>query len=202
MERQEHEAAAIINGGIEMYGASEESLNYLERRQEMVDAGVRDHLRKYVTAFRGVYRDMTVRKFDGNTAGLYDGSNIYIDEAVPEVAVSVQETIDRGTEVHDHELYHKKNNHTAPMKIVKDQRRAAFLVMGGVEFKQSTQFFEGITVDRTGDRFVHGTYRAHKSQFNDAIGRAGLSLEDVEQAIDGRDLTQIDDRTSDQAFAA
>lgn len=200
MERQEHEAAAIINGGIEMYGASEESLNYLERRQEMVDAGVRDHLRKYVTAFRGVYRDMTVRKFDGNTAGLYDGSNIYIDEAVPEVAASVQESIDRGMEVHDHELYHKKNNHTAPMKIVNDQRRAAFLVMGGVEFK-NTEFFEGITVDRTGDRFVHGTYRAHQSRFNEAIQKAGLSVEEVEAAVKAQDLTRIDDRAPNQLAA-
>jgi hypothetical protein len=154
-----------------------------QRRVRLYVNGVRTHL-------RGVFVE---EKNDDGVAGYYDGSSITVTENTLGIHKSIEETIAHTKEVEEHERYHKKGNHLAALRPGGSANGETILRMGGIDFTQRG-LIEGLTVDRTGQQFVSGEYVQFAEDLRQGMRNAGISIHEVETAVNIRkDLTKIDD---------
>jgi hypothetical protein len=197
MEHETFDTAEIlINQSVLEGDSSSEIMTSLNEGKQHLEAQERATVDSYIAAMRPIYAAMIVDEFSGNTAGLYDGSQIYVDQTVMMIGQSVDTTIAQAQEVYDHERYHKKNNHLAPMQVVADMRDGVYAVIGGVTFTQ-TELIEGLTVAETGNQFVSDEYRAHEKAVLKAADASGVGLEGIVHAVNvAKDVSRIDDRTA------
>lgn len=194
-------ADTVINSAV----ASSRSFDVIDAKlatdMKSLESQEREAVQRYRDRMREITRGMLMGDLGGNTAGLYDGSNVFIDRGVFMVGASVEQTIDQAREVSDHEAYHAEHHHTAPMQVVDGTRADVAAVIGGMEFSESA-LIEGLTVHQTGDSFVSEDYVGYQSTLETAMANAGLSITDIEAAVnDEKDLTLIDDRTQKQPHA-
>ncbi len=195
MDYQTFETAEdLINQSVLEGDSSSEILASIDSGKEHLEAQERATIDSYIAAMRPIYAAMVVDEFSGNIAGLYDGSQIYVDQAVMMVGESVDTTIAQAQEVYDHETYHQANNHLAPMKVVAGMRDGVYAVIGGVAFTQ-TELIEGLTVAETGNQFVSAEYKAHERAIRKAADASGEGISGIAEAVNNKkDLTLIDDR--------
>lgn len=195
MVKEDAPAEIVIHYAIEAYGSTEAALSYLEVRKQNLQAGERRRVGFYIANFRDIFHRMVVKPLGGNTAGLYDGSSIFLDESIPAVGGSVEQAVAQGLEVLDHEQYHQDHHHTAPMRAVEGSRAGIALVMGQQEFTQ-TAIVEALTVKETGHCFVHPLYLSFERALDSAMAASGKTIDDIRSAVNvKKDLTLIDDRT-------
>lgn len=185
----------VINGIIESQDSTENILRELERKKDLLEGAERQKVEKYIADMRQIFNDMVMDDLGGNTAGLYNGKNIFIDRNVLTVNGSLDETVSRSQEVYEHEKYHAENNHTEPLQIVGDTRADIAAVIGGREFSQ-TELIEGLTVMQTGHAYVSDGYLGYERELELAMQEARLEIDEIEAALNkDKDLTKIDDRT-------
>ena len=196
----EQTAEELINITVDNAESETQIVSDLQREKEVLEAEEKATVERYIAAMRPIYAGMVMDDFEGNIAGLYDGSEIYVDRSVMMVGDSVEQTIAQAEEVYDHESYHQDNNHTAPLHVMAETKGEIAAVIGGVEFTE-TELIEGLTVKQTGDQFVSVEYVAFKENLERAMTNAELSVSDVENAINAQhDVTLIDDRIADPAL--
>jgi hypothetical protein len=189
-------AETLINQSVLSGVSSSQILASIDAGKEQLEAQERAAIDSYIQAMRPIYAAMIVDEFSGNTAGLYDGSQIYVDQSVMMVGQSVDTTIAQAQEVYEHEHYHQTNNHLAPMQVVADVRDGVYAVIGGVSFTQ-TELIEGLTVAETGNQFVSAEYKAHERALRKAASASGVGLQGIAQAVNvAKDITHVDDRTA------
>lgn len=194
----EQTAEELINTTVENAESETGVISELNKKKEMLEAGERATIDYYIQETRPIYAGMMVDDFEGNIAGLYDGSAIYVDRSVLMVGESVEQTVAQAEEVYDHESYHKAHKHTGPIHVMAETKDDIALVLGGVEFTE-TELIEGLTVAKTGDQFVSTEYVEYKNNLLKATVNAAISIDDVEQAVHEKDVTVIDDRMVDPA---
>nr|AIA12362.1 hypothetical protein [uncultured bacterium] len=192
-------ADELINTSVEENTSGTAILYDLEKRKEELTAEEQALVDQYRNGMHSVLTTMDVDNLGGNTAGLYDGSEIFIDKNIIMVGQDINTTIEQSKEVERHEKYHQDNNHLAPMVTyaMADTHNSASVVIAGRGFDE-TEFIEGLTVSRTGDRFVSAEYVEYKENLESAAAQAGVSLGEIEQAVAAGDLTRIDDRAKEE----
>ncbi len=189
-------AEVFIAANFEENGGSQETLHDLEASKGVLASEERRTVEAYINALRPIYAEMIVRDFAGNTAGLYDGSAIYLDRSVPAVDASVEETIARAKEVYGHEGYHQLHRHTEPLQVIAETKDDIAAVIGGVEFTE-TALIEGLTVRETGDQFVSEEYLEYERMIDRAVARSERTLEDIKHSVNvTKNIAAIDDRAS------
>ena len=180
----------LINQTVAEADSAESIIGELERQQE----AAREHsetIQKYIDGVRPQIQGAVVEKMEPGVGGECDGSNVKLAKETLVVDTSVDETIAFATEVREHEDYHLEHDHTAPMQKADSATGDSVVQIGGADFTD-TELIEGMTVARTGETFVSGEYKRYKADLLAAVGRAGINLDDVEKAIDQKDLRQID----------
>lgn len=184
----------LINTTILEQGSSGSILSALNERKVDLETSERATVQRYIDAMRPVYAAMIVDDFSGNTAGLYDGSAIYVDRNVMMVGRSLETTIAQAGEVHAHETYHQTNHHLAPMQVVADARAGVYALIGGIAFTE-TELVEGLTVAETGNAFVSHDYRRYEDMVRQAAATSGQGIDGIATAVNKKkDLTLVDDR--------
>lgn len=184
----------VINGIIESQDSAENVLRELERKKDLLEGDERRKVERYIADMRMIFRSMVIDDLGGNTAGLYDGNDIFIDRKVMGIGESVDETVSRAQEVYEHEKYHAENNHMEPLQIVGETRGDIAAVIGGQEFN-TTELIEGLTVMETGNQFVSDGYRGYERDLQQAMEEADLEIEEIRAALNkDKDLRKIDDR--------
>jgi len=194
------QTVAVINSIVEEAGGALSPDELARRVQEHAEeaAGVNQgEVQQYISGLRELSHGAIIARLPAGVGGQYDGSGIEIADSTVEVSGSVGETVDRMQEVMKHEAYHAMNNHLDPMKTAPDAGHYA-VVIGGEGF-ENTELIEGLTVAQTGDQFVSAQYQAYKTRLLSAIGSAGISIGQVEQAVSDKNLTQIHSPVSDGA---
>lgn len=195
------QAEGVINDVVGTAASGQEIIDRLYREQAELEAAERAKVGQYIQGVRSEITGMTVAKLGADIGGLYDGSNIYMGTGTLLVDQSIEHTLARAGEVSDHERYHREHDHTASMRIVEDTRENFVAIIGGLGFTQE-ELLEGLTVTKTGDRFVAQEYVGFERKLKQGAGNAGLSLAEVERAVDSKDLTLIDDRRRQTPLAA
>lgn len=194
MESWPADAEAIINAVVMDRDDSTNILSGLQEVKEEMEAGERATVDRYIVAMRPVYAGMMVDDLEGNTAGLYDGSSIFVDRSVLLVDQSVELTIAQSCEVLRHENYHLENDHTAPLVVMAETKGDIAAVIGGVEFTE-TALIEGLTVKQTGDQFVSEEYLEYENMIDRAMANAHLTVGNFEEAVnEKKNVAAIDDR--------
>ncbi len=195
----EQSAEELINTTVDNAETESEVISKLQREKEELEARERALVEYYIQETRPIYAAMIMDDFDGNVAGLSDGSEIYVDRSVMMVGESVEQTIAQAQEVYEHEAYHDEKGHSAPLYVIAETKGDIAAVIGGVEFTE-TELIEGLTVKQTGDQFVSVEYVEFKENLEEAMRNAELSIEDIEEAVnEKKDVTLIDDRIEDSA---
>lgn len=195
---EEMSAAEQINDAVVNGNSKEAIFGDLERRKEGMEAAERAKVDAYVAGVRQSVGDMLVQDLGSGVGGLYDGSRTIMARDSLVVSGSIEETIARTDEIAKHEDYHRDHDHTAAIAVGSSAEGDAIVQVGGKQLDQET-LIEGLTVARTGGEFVSGQYQRYKAELLAAIGAAGISLDDVENAVDAKDLTLIDD--ADRGYA-
>jgi hypothetical protein len=200
MEKMNYETAEqLINTTVEEAENGSAIVSELEKNKDALEADQRAILERYIAETRPIYAAMFVDDFEGNIAGLYNGSDIFVDRSVMQVGSSVDQTIAQAKEVYKHEGYHKENDHTAPLQVMAETKGNIAAVIGGVEFTE-TGLIEGLTVMQTGDQFVSAEYVDYKNNLQKGMSNAGLGISDIEDAINNaKDVTKIDDRAQEES---
>jgi len=183
---------AVINSTVEESGRTlspDELARLVQERAEETANVNQEEVQQYVSGLRDISHGAVISSLPPGIGGQCDGSGIEIAMSTVEVNGSVSETVACMQEVTDHEVYHLINGHTKPMDVAADAGPYA-VVIGGEGF-ETTELIEGLTVAQTGDQFVSAEYKSYKERLLAAIGSAGISLEQVEQAVSEGDLTKI-----------
>ncbi len=194
---EEEQAVELINRRIEeeSKGGSknaEQLAAAVEKDINQVSEGVRSHVSKYVDGIKNSAKGMKAEKLKNGVGGLYDGKNVKIATTTLQVHNSIEATLAQVSETAKHEDYHAKGRHLEAYERAEHSGDTAVQI-GGVRLTDE-QLVEGLTVAKTGDRFVSNEYKNHKQTLVNAVNRAGLSLSDVEVALnEKKDLRRIDD---------
>jgi hypothetical protein len=204
----EDEAIEYINRRLEkeMKGGSknaEDVAAAVSKDINSVSSHAREKVSKYVDGIKNSAKGMKVEKLEKGVGGLYNGKDVMIATTTLQVHRSIEETLAQAKETAMHEAYHKKGRHTEKYKTLNHTGDTA-VIIGGEELTDE-QVVEGLTVAKTGDRFVSDGYKNHKQTLISAVNRAGISLEDVEEALNKKkNLALVDDhaRAEQHALAA
>jgi len=193
--QEEQTAENVINQNADGMHSPDTFVASLENDLQNLEAAEREKVQQYIAHMRPIMAGVLIDDLGGNTAGLYNGSAIFVDQGVLMVGHSMDQTIAQTKEVKDHETYHAENDHTASMQIVEDTRGSFVATIGGRQFTEEG-LIEGLTVMQTGHEFVSTEYVGFENSLASAIGSAGLDVSDVKEAVnEKKDLTLIDDRT-------
>lgn len=195
---EEMSAAEQINDAVVNGNSKEAIFGDLERNKGELEAVERAKVDAYIEGVRSSIGDMLVQDLGDGIGGLYNGSQTIMAKDSLIVSGSIEETIARTEEIARHEDYHRDHDHTAAIAAGSSAEGDAIVRVGGQQLDQET-LIEGLTVARTGEEFVSGQYQRYKAELLAAIGAAGISLDDVEKAVDAKDLTLIDD--ADRGYA-
>lgn len=137
-------------------------------------------------------------EFDGTTATT-NANTFHVEGkgTSGDVMIAAERADSFGT----HELYHRRFQHTTPMKHVGSATESAPLVMGTVTVKNPIEALTVLETDRAA-KFVSAEYRQYMQQLLAGMNETGTTLTQVREAINGHDLTLIDSRSGDIAIAA
>ncbi len=193
-------AADLINTTItELSGRGGTPVTIVEalRERSCHDEATQPQVRRYIAALQEVPSSATFRVLAAGVGGQYDTESHLITMNPDAVEVQEGEGVEtaarRLEEIGRHEGYHQKHRHHHSL-FVSPPTEAGTVITIGQEGFTATEFFEGVTVARTGCEFVSAQYRAYMGKLLRAIDAApGLSLEGVEEAVDRRDLPSISD---------
>ncbi len=135
---------------------------------------------RYVTSLRGFHHGAVITTLPEGVGGQFDGSSVEI--AAQTVSVEngdVSHTIAQMEEVNRHEAYHALHHHTEVV-VSEDSPISVILADEGLK---TEEFIEGLTVAQTGNQFVSEEYRQYERAVRSGVRRAGITLEEAEQAI-------------------
>lgn len=193
----DEKTAAVINKALdEQKGETDAGglINAIQEKTEGLQSDVRSRISKFVTGIRPNLEGVRIRQLESGIGGQWNGETT-ISTSTLEVRGSIEETLRRTEEVAEHEGYHDENDHKGIGNSAGGD--GAFVTIGGVEMTEEA-FIEGLTVSQTGNEFVSDEYRSFESDFQKAVGAAGISIEEVETAVKEKDLASIDDRIFEQ----
>lgn len=196
----EEQAVIAINGTIEDAASKEELLRNLEGEQKNAEGAKKERINDYIQGIRPQIEDVMVDDLEEGVGGEFDGEKKTIAKESLAVHASIQETIDMTTEIVEHETYHEENDHTKPMQSGSSAKGETVVTLGTEKFKDR-DFIEGITVLRTGDRFVSNEYRGFRRKMERALRNSDTTIEQVEHAVKQKDLRLIDDVDQGRSFA-
>ncbi len=194
------DAASAINAAVdEQTESGEVSPSALaaeiQRKAKHLEAEEQAKVQEHIAGVRNISRDAVIETLDPGVGGLYDGSiSIAASTMKVDEGGDVSSTVAQMEETSRHEEYHKQHDHLAPKIVGPSAGGGAVVTIGGKAFSD-TALIEGLTVTRTGDQFVSDGYRQYKQDLLEATSAAGLSVGDVEAAVDEQDLSSIDDWT-------
>lgn len=191
------DAASVINAAVEESDSSAALLQTLDRKKEGLEAEERALVQRYIVGIRPKIKDVLVKDLGETVGGQWDGSEVTMGKSVLYVYAGVERTIDNAEETWKHENYHAEHDHTAEMIAGSSAAGETVVAIGGREFTDEA-LIEGITVAQTGHEFVSDEYRRFENDVHVAIAAAGIHISDVEEAIDAKDLTRIDDEDRKQ----
>ncbi len=186
----------IINDAVDESQSSQQLIAMLDRRKECLEGAGRQEVDAYIKGVRPQINDMLVKDLGENIGGECTSSSITMGKSSLYVFTTTEDAIARTKEVSKHEHYHQEHHHTAPMIAGASATGDHVVTIGGRSFTD-TALIEGITVDQTGDQFVSSTYVRYQQDLRSAVASAGITIGDVEDAIDDQDLRPIDDRETD-----
>lgn len=193
------DAHALINASVTQGGGRKEILERIEAGKEALEAAEQAKVTTYIVGIQKNTRGTVVTTLDPGIGAQWDGTQIEMAQASLIVDKSIDQTLAMTKEIWEHENFHKVHKHTAPMKVVEGTREDVGVLLGGVEISQR-DLIEAVTVINTGDQFVDREYTTFVDTLNGALTTAdGVTLSDVEKAVNGHDLTLIDDRTRENA---
>lgn len=193
----EHLINATVGSGV----AAGEMLARMEERARMLEAEERAKVQKYIAGIRPAISGVLVQALPSGVGGQYDGSGVAIARTTLLVGANIEETVAQAELTRAHENYHKLHHHTDPMQVVAETRHGIVVTIGGKGFTDEA-LVEGLTVMQTGDRFVSAEYVGFQNDLMGAMASAGLSVREVEDAVNvQKDLTLIDDATHDLVSA-
>ena len=180
----------VANGGI----VSPDSIaNEVAERSEVLTEDQKILTQKYITCIQGFTHGAVIKTLEDGVGGMYDGS-VFIAEETIRIGSSVQSTIEQTEETMAHEAFHKDHLHTQEYITSPLADEGAFVVIGGEEFSREV-FIEGLTVLKTGERYVSADYRNRMNFVLNSIYKSDVSLDEVVYASKSHDLTKIDDRS-------
>jgi hypothetical protein len=186
-------AEELINQTVDANDSSEAIIADLRRNQEQLEQSERADIDRYINGIRPAVAGMLVEDLGDGIGGVYDGSNVTMGKISLYVHDSIAQTIERAEEVSEHEGYHQDHDHTAAMSVGSSAEGDTVVTIGGETFDE-TALIEGLTVSRTGDSFVSEEYVQYETTLQNAVARAGISITDVEEAVNKKkDLSLIDD---------
>jgi len=183
-------AQELINRTVAEADSAKSIIDDLEKQQEAAEEQSAT-IQKYIDGIRPQINGAVVEKMKQGIGGMYDGSDVKLAKATLVVYRSVDETVAMTEEVRAHEDYHAKHDHTAPMQAADSAQAGGIVEIGGNQFNH-VALIEGLTVARTGEKFVSTTYQQYKAELLEAVSKAGIDLNVVEQAINKKDLRLID----------
>nr|AIA18501.1 hypothetical protein [uncultured bacterium] len=176
--------------------APKEIARKVEKDIHGVSAEARNQMQRWSKSMVDATKGGTVKKLDEGIGGVATPDGWHMAKETLKVSdgdiVTAEE---RMKETGNHEKSHIKHNHTAPMQTAANVHNRAALVLGGHSFKTDTEPVEAVTVDNTGKKFVSNGYRKHVDDVSAAAAAAGLTMNDVTNAVNSHDFTKIDDRT-------
>ncbi len=190
----------VINEAVASEESMEAKLRKMDEDKKKLEQSERAKVDQFIGGVRPLVQGVLVKDLGPRVGGLYDGENRYIAENVLYVTGSVNQTIAQITEIWDHEKYHEEHDHTAPMTTGSSAQGDAIVTIGEWKFTDEA-LIEGLTVAQTGDQFVSDGYKEFKGDLLTAVDAAGITISDVERAVDKKNLTLIDDadrETADQ----
>ena len=202
----EDEAAFLINNSIEEQmdrGVTngDQIARAIHENTEHIEGETRAQINMYVEGMLDATQEGDVQDLDEGIGGQVDtNQKKTIAAETLKVHKNVEETLARTKETGDHEQYHLDNGHTEGIAHAEGKEEGVAVTVGGQDFDE-TAFIEGLTVEKTGDKFVSDTYRTYRQDFRTAINRAGVSIEAVEKAVKQKDLGLIDDNSRKPEFA-
>ncbi len=189
-------AETVINSSVAKGGSGKEILDRIQTTSEIVLASSEQaNVEYFVHNIQEQTKGTIVTTMDEGVGGSWDGSKIRMATGTWYADASVEETIDRVTEIRDHENYHKEHDHTAPLTVIEDTRYGATTVIGQKKF-DTEKLVEAVDVTATGDQFVSEEYRQHKADLKQAMSNAHLTFEEVAHAVNvEKNTASIDDRS-------
>ncbi len=196
----------LINATVDEHadGVSGQELGKIvqKRSEQESSAEAQKHVSEWISGIQEHTKGAAIKQLDDGIGGLYDGSpKVQIAAETIKVRTSVKDTLARTKEVDEHEKFHLKGDHTADMIQGNTMEGNSVVTIGGKEFDE-TALIEGLTVAKTGDRFVSDQYRKYKQDLLSSIAAAGINLDDVEQAVNKeKDLRRIDDAAREEEYA-
>ena len=170
------DAAEAINASVRAGGGGEQILNRLDRLQECLPEQDKRLVQSYIVGIRPAIKSVLVEPLDVGVGGECDARGITIATASLEVDASVAETIERTKEVRAHEQYHRDNAHVSGMIVEEAGDGRTIATIGGHAFTQES-LLEGVTVVRTGQKYVSQEYVQFAGEVRSAVAAAGISLE-------------------------
>lgn len=185
-------AEDVINESVDGNSSSTKMFEEMNRRKEALEEAEAAKVDAYIQKVRPAVAGALVKDLEHGIGGLYDGSNVTIAQDMLMIHSSIQQTVDQLDETRRHEDYHKEHDHTAPMIPATEAPADYVVTIGGRQFDE-TALKEGLTVSKTGDQFVSPEYVQYQHDLHAAMQAAGISIHDVEQAVDRKDLRDIDD---------
>lgn len=188
----EEEAATAINETIDEADSSEVLVQDLAAQAKEAEGEKAAHIQEYVDGIRPHLQSVLMKDLGPTGGGLYDGNKKTIGKAALYVEDDIKTAVERENEVYEHETYHEENDHTAEMISGDSATGDTVVTMGTQAFDRET-FIEGLTVRRTGERFVSDMYKEFRGKFDRALRASGQTVEDVERAVKAKDLRLIDD---------
>lgn len=185
-------AAAVINDAVETQHAPEELLSDLQRKKELLEGEERQLIARYIIGIRPAIQGVLVEPLDLGVGGQCDSSDITIAQSTLLVASSIDHTIAQAQETRRHEDYHDGHDHTEPIVAGASAKGETVATIGGHAFTE-TALIEGLTVARTGQEFVSQEYVRFAGEVRSAVAAAGIGLDELEEAVDQKDLRLVDD---------
>ena len=149
---------------------------------------------KYIAALRTMSHDAAIGELPEGVGGQFDGSITIASSTMEVSSGGVSETIAQMQEVYDHELYHALHHHTDAMMTYEGSTN---VIIAGEGFT-TTELVEGLTVAKTGEKFVSDEYKSYKARLLQCIDKADLTLGDIEKAVDTQKLVAVDDRAAEE----
>lgn len=188
-------AEGVINSTVEEKGhqSAESVISTVEQKKKLLPEQEQQKVVQYVTGMRESVRGSIVNDLEPRVAGQCDGSEIEIATTTMQVHYSIEQTLAHAEEVGEHERYHLDNGHSEGMQAGSSANGPYVVTMGGQNFDRRG-LIEGITVSATGNQFVSEEYKGFERMVESAAASAGLSMEQVENAVNvKKDLSLIDD---------
>jgi hypothetical protein len=196
----QEEAGSIINGtiqGLKEKGklSPQEIREKLEPYRKDARAQTAKLIGEYVNGLETLQDETPQAKIEDlpeQVGGQFDGSKVTIAEETLNVRGDIHRTVTAMEETARHEAYHEEHGHTKPIVGSPDKKGDTLVTINGKDFND-TQLHEGMTVHATGDETVSTEYVAMEHALEQAVAAEGMDMEQVEEAIDNRDVSVLDD---------